>query len=195
MTELEHDTNDNSEAIASLDFHDIKKFAKLMGIKASREWTKEDYIAAVVAKQKANDVQVVLDANAPAPGYSRIILHRDPTPKAKNNPVHVGVNGRLNQIPRGIEVDIPTEMVEILQNARSKTLTEVDGPGGKPTFVETETISYPYQLIATTPGKSHNRYDNRAESFKIKLQCKEAIKKWPTDGELKEWLKHRMKYN
>lgn len=195
MSEIETSATDNSEAIATVDFNDLKKFAKILNIKASRDWGKEDYIAAILAVQKSNSIQVVVDENAPAPGYSRIVLHRDPTPKAKNTPVHLGVNGRLVQVPRGIPVDIPTEMVEILENARSKTLTEVDGANGRPTFVETETISYPYQLIATTPGKSHNRYDNRAEAFKIKQKCRDAIKKWPTDGELKEWLKAQMKAN
>lgn len=195
MTDIETSANDNSETIASVDFNDLKKFAKILNIKASRDWGKEDYIAAILAVQRANNIQVVVDENAPAPGYSRIMLHRDPTPKAKNNPIHLGVNGRLMQVPRGIQVDIPTEMVEVLENARTKALTEVDGPNGRPVFVETESISYPYQLIATTPGKSHNRYDNRAEAFKIKQKCREAIKKWPTDGELKEWLKAQMKTN
>ena len=107
------------DAIEGLDIASLRKFASIMKIRSSRDWTKEDYVAAIKAKQESSALtSFVFDpSKAPAPGYTRVIIHRDPSPNHKNSSVHVGVNGYLVGVPRGVEVDIPTPFIEALANA------------------------------------------------------------------------------
>lgn len=197
MSEINKSLDDGStnqtDAISKLDIGALRTFAKAMGINANRDWTKEDFVRSLIAKGEQASVGLVIDdENAPRPGFSRIILHRDTSSGHKNSPVQVGHNGQLYSIPRGVQVDVPTYIIHVLNDAEGKVMSEIEATSGPSTFVENTQKSYPYQVMATTPGNIKNTIDPRAAEASLRKQCKETIGRWPTDGEYKEWLRSRM---
>lgn len=194
MTNLNEQSNAQEErsqldAIDDLKIADLRKVAKMLGITAQRDWTAEDFVRAIKTRQEGSAVGLVFDNSlAPKPGYARIIIHRDMTPGHKNNPIHVGVNGLLFSIPRGVEVDIPEPHLKALQNARSLVTTQTDDNTSKDSMVQ----SYPFQVLAITPGKFVNPSDGRAASYERRLAFNKRFGRWPTKGELEEAMKQRI---
>ena len=183
-----------TEALNKLDINALRAFAKLQNIKASRDWTKEDFVTALQAKAGQSTVGMVFDSGTgPKPGYSRILLHRDTSAGHKNSSVHVGVNGTIFAIPRGVEVDVPTYVVGALNDAEGLVTTHIEESTGPGRYVETMQKSYPFQIVATNPGKVVNRNDTRARNYDLRVACKNAIKKWPTHAEFLEWQKYEMR--
>lgn len=201
MTEYESGAQD--ERVEAVTFEDmsiqqLRAAAKFLGIAAQRDWRAEDFVRAIKNKQEANPLtQYVIDGSGnPAPGYSRVIVHRDPSPGHKNTPVPLGLNGRIIFLPRGIEVDIPTPFVGVLQDAKTGQMQEVEAgsihlPGGR--FKETFATSYPFQVIAATPGgRFESQLDNRKASYERRIAFTKVFGRWPTDGELKEAMKQKI---
>lgn len=181
------DERSQIDAVDELDMANLRKVAKVLGISAQRDWSKEDFVRAIKVKQTSSETAVGLvfdNSLAPKPGYSRIILHRDMTPGHKNSPVPAGINGRIFMLPRGVEIDIPTPLVEVLANARTTIMDET----GK----ESVTQSYPFQILAATPGKFHNQFDGRAPGYERRYAFFQKFGRWPTDGELKEAMRQRI---
>lgn len=202
MTDLEQsdgieDARSQLDAITELDIAQLRKAAKLMNIPSQRDWSKEDFVTAIKQKQQSNALaQFVFDnSQAPAPGYARVIIHRDQTPGHKNTPLHLGVNGRLIQIPRGGEYDIPIPFVEVLKNAKTVVMGETanaPGASGGVLYRDEEQTSYPFQVISVTPGKFENSHDGRAGNYAKRYAFFQKYGHWATEGELKEYNKIQM---
>lgn len=196
MTNLNdaQDARSQIDAVDDLDMASLRKVTKLLGISAQRDWSKEDFIAAIKAKQEnVNAPSLVFDNSlAPKPGYARIIIHRDNSPGHKNPPIHAGINGRIFSIPRGVEVDIPEPLVGVLSNARSLVLRQTDDNEGRTTYKDSMTQSYPFQVLAVTPGKFENNVDGRAANFERRKAFNTKFGRWPTKGELEEAMRHRI---
>lgn len=186
-----------AEAIATLPIQGLRNAAKILGITAERDWNKEDFVRAIQAKQKEDSVtKVVFDGSTgPQPGFARILVHRDPTPGHKNSPIPIGFNGQIYQVPRGVEVDVPKEFIGVLTDARSVEVRQAEGaskeqPSG--IYKEETQTSYPFQVLAVTPGKWKNPHDSRQASFAIRKEFKDMHGAWPTMGELRDFKKARM---
>lgn len=199
MTDLNQsnvqDERSQEDALADLKIADLRRVAKLLRINAQRDWVTEDFVRAIKDKQDQHTApSLVFDnALAPKPGYARIVIHRDMTPGHKNTPVHAGVNGWIFQIPRGIEVDVPKEIVEALQNARSiVTSQDKDETTGRTETKDSMVQSYPFQVLAISPGKATNPVDNRAASAARRQAFCDKFGRYPTSGELQEAMKHQI---
>lgn len=180
----------NENVVENLEIGELRKAAKALNIQAERTWTKEDYIRAIQRQQAdGNGVMNFLPngQQPPAPGYARVIVHRNPTPGHKNTPIHIGMNGTILQVPRGIEVDMPKEFISALKNAITKEMREV----GDGKFEEVDQLSYPFQVIAITPGQWKNKNDNRAAAYRIRKEFFNKHGVWPTTGELREFKASR----
>ena len=191
--------NSQLDAVASLDIVQLRKAAKVLNIEARRDWDKHDFIRAIQDKQNQVTAAPVVfdDTLMPKPGYARIVLHRDPTPGHKNSPVQVGVNGRLLHIPRGIQVDIPIPFVHVLEDAQTTMVRQHadisrDNPAG--VYKDEKVASYPFQLISVTPGGSFtNSNDSRSVEARRRQEFADQFGRYPTSGELKEWLSAKIK--
>lgn len=202
MTDMITETQDESTAevttLEDMSIAQLRAAAKFIGITAQRDWKASDFVEAIQAKQKQNTMtEYVFDnSNAPKPGMARVLIHRDPSPGHKNSPVPLAVNGRHVFVPRGIEVDIPLEYVEVLQNAKTIMKKEVESagafsPGGR--FKDEATTSYPFQVTAFTPGgKFFSQLDNRKVAYERRKAFLDAFGKWPTEGELKEAIRAKI---
>lgn len=192
MNDEVKDDNEILDAVDGLEIGELRKAAKALGIPAERTWVKKDFIEAIQKKQNESGGVMNFMPNAgdaPAPGYARLVIHRNPAPGHKNTPIHVGFNGMLYQIPRGINVDVPKEFIGVLKDAVVKETREVE-PGK---YVEEDQPSYPFQVLAITPGKWKNPNDNRAAAFKIRKDFFNKHGVWPTAGELREFKASRNK--
>lgn len=181
------------DVLDNLDIAMLRKAAKVLNIQAQRDWDKGDFVAAIKAKQEQKTAADVVFDNAlgPKPGHARIVLHRDPTPGHKNGPVQCGVNGRLLHIPRGVEVDIPIPHMRALESARA-TITRQqqgnsrDNPSGL--YKDEELMSYPFQLVAITPGGTFsNPNDSRQVQARAAQAFADVFQRYPTGGELAKW--------
>lgn len=182
------------DTLESLDIASLRKYVKLMRITAQRDWQREDYVEAIKAKQTAQNVSLVFDSeNRPAPGYARVLIHRDPSPGAKNSPIQLGVNGRFVHVPRGHEVDVPIPFVEVLKNSvgeRPELVEESTSTNPAGTYRWEKVTSYPFQVIAITPGgKFVSDLDNRAINYARKKEFHDKFGRFPTEGELKEAMR------
>ena len=148
----ESTNNETQDTLDRIEIGDLRKLAKLLGIKAERSWSTEDYVLAIKKIQEHGSVDTVVDENAPKPGYVRIELYKDLSPGHRNLSVPVGFNGNFIHIPRGVPVDIPKEFVGVLQDSRYKVFEKKEDDQGRETYVEVEKLSYPFQIIASTPG-------------------------------------------
>jgi len=61
-----------------------------------------------------------------------------------SEPVPVGVQGVLYTIPRGIDVDVPASVVEVLKNAIQDIVTQDQDTAE---IMHEDVLSYPYQVI------------------------------------------------
>lgn len=184
------------DVLESLSIAELRKAAKHLGITFQRDWTKEDYINLIKHKQAQAAHKYVFDKNiGPEPGFARIIVHRDPTPNHKNTPIHAGVNGKIYQIPRGLEVDVPLPVVEALNNAITIVTRQVGGESlDNPTgvYVDEPQMSYPFQVISFTPGEFKNANDSRSANYERRYAFFMKFGRWPTAGELAEAMKLKM---
>lgn len=190
-------SNEQLDAIESLDIGQLRRAAKLLNIAAEKTWGKADFVDAIrTAQSQEQLINAVFDqSKGPKPGFARVLIHRDPTPGHSNGPVHLGLNGRIIAVPRGGEFDIPLPFVEVLKNAvttvtRQTEQASRDNPTGL--FLEEPQTSYPFQVIAATPGPFQNGHDQRAAKYVKRKAFYDANGAWPTDGELKEFEKVRM---
>lgn len=156
--------------------------------------TKDDLISALEGKVKHEQIALPAVSNAPAPGRTRIKIFRDPSPGASNFPVYASVNGFRVNIPRGIEVDVPHKIVEVLNNATQLVLKEnIQEPLNSPkrhTWEESQ--SYPFQILASTPGNDPKPGAEKERAAKTRLRELHVKKfgSWPTDEELKNAIKN-----
>lgn len=185
----------NEDGLGEYKIQELRRFAKLLGITSQSGWKTEDYLLAIKQRQEGLGVNLALGENAPKPGYSRVLVHRDPTPGHKNNPVHVGVNGQLLAIPRGVEVEVPTIFIEALKNAITTKKEQTkdasrDNPAG--VFSDVESVSYPFTVVATTPGKYVNPHDGRAANYARREEFWKKFGRWPTHAELNEAMKQKI---
>ena len=194
---IETSSDDQLDTVDTFNIADLRKVAKLMGVQAARDWDKAAYVAAIKHKQMTNSTtSFVFDTGkAPKPGWARIIIHRDPTPGHKNSSIQLGFNGAIIGVPRGIEIDVPSPFVEILNNASTVYVEQAsdatrDNPGG--VYKDERRPSYPYQVIAITPGEYHNPNDNRQAAYKRREEFYTRFGTWPTEAELKEYKKVQM---
>lgn len=176
-----------------VDIGTLRAVAKALNIKSERTWRTEDYLEAIAAVQLSRNMpQVVVDENAPKPGFARIVIHRNPDKQGSNSPVHLGLNGKIYQVPRGIPVDIENEFIEVLLHARSKQpvlKTQADAKNPTGIYGDEENMAYPFQVVASTPGgKFHNVNDNRGSKHAIRKEFYDKYEHYPTDGELKAYI-------
>lgn len=186
---------DTKDAFEGVDIAQLRKVAKTLGITSQRDWGKVDYIAAIQAKQEALNVEIAMgDSSAPKPGFARVLVHRDPTPGHKNTPIHVGVNGWIFQVPRGIEVDLPIMVINGLKDAITLvTRPKGEDQRGREIYGEEAQLSYPFQIVAITPGVNVNRNDARSVTYERRETFWKKFGRWPTQGELDEAMKHKIR--
>lgn len=172
----------------------LRKYAALYRLTVAKTSTKEDIINIIKQKRNSQDMALIVDeetaGSGPKPGWSRIQLHRDPTPGAENHPLYVGCNGYNIAIPRGVDVDVPNKVVGVLNDATEQRLVEnYSAPSGSAErWSYQKQLSYPFSLIAMNPGPDPRPgYEKgKAAAHRPREKFRELFGRWPTHGELLE---------
>ena len=192
LTQVDESADDT---LRNLSIGDLRKYAKLMSITAQRDWTAEDYIRAIKAQQEAAKYTSQLSSDSTlAPGYARVLIHKDPTPGHANSHVPLSLNGRTFLVPRGTPQTVPIEYVGVLADARSYITTQKKEPSREQTqgeVVEELIQSYPFQVLEMRPHTDGSafvsRNDQRAARYAKRAAFRDIFAKWPTDAELQKW--------
>lgn len=132
--------------LATADKHQMKYYAKEKGLSLSLSMTD------TTMRQKIQDYCVKNDIEAPVASVGTvpkdvkrvtINIAKQPTPDGAE-PVFVGVQGVGYTIPRGINVQVPPAVVEVLKNAVQDIITQ-DEEGE---IHHQEVLTYPYNEVA-----------------------------------------------
>lgn len=209
MSDHQIETSRNEQSVEEMQMPDLRRLATTYGIKANRDWNRDDFIAAINNRRQRHEAiaSPVFDSSVgPAPGKARIKIFNTQT--GSNHPVPVAINNYIAKIPRDVEVDVPLEVVEVLN--QSKTPVRVKDPSGavnpetgKPKLVWRDVLSYPFQMIAMTPGVAMKhgvpmvRSSSNKAKHSLKLKFREIYQRWPKRAELKQFqdahLAHKAK--
>lgn len=65
----------------------------------------------------------------------------------QQNYVAVGVDGKVYQIMRGVEVEVPYTVLHVLENSKATRLVKELGADGKAIYVEREYNTVPYRVL------------------------------------------------
>lgn len=99
-----------------------------------------DEIVQAPAKPAARKTKVAV------PDKVTIIIHKDTRDHAVD-PVPVALNGVQYTIRRGMEVEVPAVLIEVLDQAEEIRYESVRNQDGSTTMVPRKALSYPYQII------------------------------------------------
>lgn len=186
-------TDESGDTLADVSIADLRRYAKMMGITAQRDWDTADYIAAIKAQTEAAKYTRAYGATESTlkPGHARLTIFRDPTPGHSNSALPLGLNGRIFLAPRGVEITMPLEYVAVLADAKATYMKQkrepsANAPEGE--VVEETLQSYPFQAHEIRPHENgsqfSSQFDQRGAFYRRRLAFLEAIGKWPTTGEL-----------
>ena len=200
--QLTHLDESGAEDLNDLNIAELRQTAKLLQITTQRDWKKEDFVAAISKKlEAARLIESIGGVSTGAestlkPGEAKILIHRDPTPGHANNNIQIGLNGRIMNIPRGVEVVLPLEYVNVLADAKQTVIRQVKAPNElypEGIVEEREIQSYPFQVIELRPHTKASRFnsplDQRGAYYARREAFRDEVGKWPTSGELIEWEK------
>lgn len=186
----------DEDALESLTIAQLRKFANHAGIPFARDTTKDELIAKIKDAQNRRNLAAPVNENVgPKPGYTRILIHKDPSTgvKAGSRPVTVRVNGYVVTIPRGIPQDVPHKVVEVLQHSTKPQVVEDPSlPASDPQKFRMESVhSYPFQILASTPGPDPvSSWDKMREAtYRPRERYRELFGRWPTRAALREAIK------
>lgn len=160
---------------------ELRSTAKSLGISASKEWTKEDFISAINSRRQNKTLaKVIEDLDEPLEeGYARIKIQNQP---GFNGPVDVSINGKFRcSIPRDTWVDVPIEVVDGPLNNSVDYETRPIEPGESRSR-RLAVKSYPWielRRIPTKNGKSILKGSNSPETQAIRNQYRSIFGRWP----------------
>ena len=180
-----------SNNIHDMDIGKLRAYAKMLRLALPKTATKDEYVKAIENKLAGKSLPEIADsATQLKPGTAKIRLLEDPKPGASNYPAFVSVNGAAYTIPRGVDVIVPLNIIEVLQNAvvNQRRQTMVSTGNGREEFRETtvKVPSYPFQILDIRHGESPK---SPLEKQKEKMmgprkQFNTKFLYWPTRAEL-----------
>lgn len=150
--------SDKKIPIAQASKEQLRTFAEThLGIVMPPDAKTETLRAKVAAAWNKDEIVIQEDApSQPQTGGSRAVPASAPNGKVKliiqrtddaggDEPVPVGVNGRVMLIPRGEEVEIPKPYFEVLKNAVKHIYEPLKDGGMNP--IPRKVAMYPYQVL------------------------------------------------
>lgn len=159
-----------------------QKAVKNFGLRLNRDDSKEDIIDRIVGAASKHDYAKDASGDMPEPGWTRIKVH--PVPGKPSFPFFVGVNGYFCWIPFNVEVDVPSKVIGVLNDAIELKVSTDEYGNRKDKFEQ----SYPFTVIAATPGPDPRPGFEAARERKLAAKRAFAEREgyWPSDVEVRE---------
>lgn len=129
------------------------------------------------------------------PGWSKIEIFKDPTPGATNIPVYFSQNGYKLTIPRGLDVLVPTKLVDgamagaITENrVLNKEKTRLTG---QPVYEVQKMARFPFQVKIRREGADPRPVgdSSRARRFEPRQRFHDLFGFWPSKEQLMQAIK------
>lgn len=197
MSNIPESVNETQETSQDVDLESLpiarlRKFCGLYNIPFDKDATKEDLVNLIRRKRAKSDLAVVSEVgSAPAPGWARIMIHRQHG--TSNRPVYVNVNGYRITIPKNVEVDVPIKVVGVLNDAKEYRLVENEDEAinSPKRWTNQPVLSYPFQVVMVTPGPDPRPgYErSKASAYGPRKQFHTLFGRWPKRHELIEAIK------
>lgn len=189
-TQIESD--DDELAFDDMTIQQARKYAALYRMTLDKNSTKAEIIELLKAKRAKIDIAKVVDPDAnngrPKPGWTRIHVARDPMPKASNQPIYVNCNGYQITLPRGIDVDVPHKVVQVLNDSVEQRLVEdhnlaYNDPNR---FSYQKVVCYPFQILDRNPGPDPRPGFERHKEIALRprMKFRELFGYWPSSQQL-----------
>ena len=172
----------------------LRQYASLMRVAVAKDSTKLEILAAIKHRARGQTLVKVSDPNGPPPpGFVKIKILKDSSPRSKNIPVYIHINGRTATLPRGVAINVPEKVVEVLRNSTHPQLIE----DSEKAFNDSKRIrieaspSYPFEVLDRTPGPDPwpgNEIGKRA-SYGPREKFWKMFGRWPKRGEVHDAIK------
>lgn len=169
--------------LEALSLNDLRKYAASnMGLKLTREHTKDDIVTLVLGAAAKGNFAAAAEGEI-KPGWARIKLASTSDHRSAF-PVHVNANGFECKIPFGVEVDVPIRVLESLRNAEEYHVTLNEFNERVHRYVD----SYPFQLIGLVEGPDPRPGLERAREARLqpKYRFRDEFGFFPSDKVLRE---------
>jgi len=164
--------------------------AKLYSVNVTTTMTKADIIKLIKEKMSTASFAVIAVDGKPAPGWSRITLHK--VPGASNHPCFVSINSYNCHIPKNIKVDVPNKVVAMLSTLKRQDLVEdfEEGLDSRVRFRWTPVDAYPVTVHDSTPGPDPKPGHEGLKEAKLRpfRAYLKQFGRWPYPKELKQVL-------
>jgi hypothetical protein len=169
-----------ADEFEGMTINQLRSAAKLYNVAVARDMNSDDIRGAIRRKVSKHKMVTKADTSTgPAPGKYRIILHKttDMGAKVGGRPATVMVNGYRCTIPRNIPVDVPEKVVRVLENSVHYVTVEQEDR----TSAHEPVLSYPFQVLAHTPGKDPSPgYEKGKERwYRVREQFWKKFGFWP----------------
>ena len=200
MTQEDNEFENNPDAIEaagdleSMTIAKLRNYASLYRVAFAKDSTKDEIIKAIKYKMRNTTMVKVPEGDGrPAPGFVRVRLMKDGSPKARNAAVYFMVNGRTAAIPRGVPCDIPEKFVEAMRNSIHPQVVEDSSRAfnDPKRFSIEEAPSYPFEVLDRTPGPDPwpGTEVTRRASYGPREKFWKLFGRWPRRGEVHDAIK------
>lgn len=176
-----------------LSIAELRQQAKALRIETEKDWDKSMFVAAIDARRKSRAIcRIITDESAPIPpGFSRIMIPKGAM--GSSSPVSIQLNRFKTTLPRDVVVDVPTELLEILNNSHEVGTEEIQTPDGRYVTKLVNQKSYPYMHYGTTKGKSGLiKGGNAPATQSLREKFREIFGRWPRNAQFKafrdDWM-------
>lgn len=192
--EMNPDAEEVAEDLETYTIAKLRSYASLYRVPFAKDSTKEEIIKAIKYKMRNTQMVKVADGKAgPAPGFVRVKLMKDSSPKARNAAVYFMVNGRTAAIPRGVACDIPFKFEEAMRNSTHPQVVEDSSKAFNDAkrFSIEEAPSYPFEVLDRTPGPDPwpGTEVTRRASYGPREKFWKLFGRWPRRGEVHDAIK------
>ena len=120
------------------------------------------------------------------PGYARIILHEV---AGEPDPFYIHINGYNATIPRNVEVEVPHEILPTLDKCLVYKGSAPDADGVQTPYFRRRATFTVIQKDDSVPSGKLQFTVRREKSLEKKRKFFDKFDFWPTDGEMKEYLR------
>lgn len=144
----------NEESLWDLKITDLRILAqRTYGIAVTKAMDRESIIKMIENRTNVSNHKFARKGKELQPGWSRIFIEKDDDLSGKY-PVYVNCNTYAVVISRGMEVDVPTKIYNVLRNALRQVLIEDEGEAmDSPNRKRLEEVPrIPVRLIAQVEG-------------------------------------------
>lgn len=165
---------------------ELRQQAKALKIEADRDWDKSMFIAAIDARRKDRAIcRIVNDETLPIrPGFSRIMIPKGSL--GSTSPVSIQINRFKTTIPRDVVVDVPTEVLEVLNNSQEVGTEDVTTADGRTVTALKAIKSYPYMHYGTQKGESTLiKGGNSQATQSLREKFRSIFGRWPRNAQFK----------